>query len=68
MQGEGGEFYSKVWFTTPPIWGGHKGIRVVQKPQPFGLKFLNNFRLKTAKCGAFCKICSIINRVIEQVN
>jgi hypothetical protein len=25
-------------------------IRVVQK-----LKFLNNFRLKTAKCGAFCK-------------
>jgi hypothetical protein len=29
-------------------------IRVVQKPQ-----FLNNFRLKTAKCGAFCETCSI---------
>ncbi|MDR0722642.1 MAG: DUF4469 domain-containing protein [Treponema sp.] len=38
-------------------------IRVVQKPQ-----FLNNFRLKTAKCGAFCKTCSITNRVIEQVH
>jgi hypothetical protein len=23
--------------------------------------------LKTAKCGAFCKTCSITNRVIEQV-
>jgi hypothetical protein len=38
-------------------------IRVVQK-----LQFLNNFCLKTAKCGAFCKTCSITNRVIEQVH
>jgi hypothetical protein len=43
--------------------------RVVQKPQ-----FLNNFRLKTAKCGAFCETCSItrtrqgsVKQVIEQV-
>jgi hypothetical protein len=31
------------------------------------LQFPNNFRLKTAKCGVFCKTCSITNRVIEQV-
>jgi IS30 family transposase len=36
--------------------------RVVQK-----LQFLNNNRLKTAKCGAFCKTCSRTNRVLEQV-
>jgi hypothetical protein len=40
-----------------------QNIKVVQKPQ-----FLNNFRLKTAKCGAFCKTCERTNRVIEQVN
>jgi IS30 family transposase len=36
--------------------------RVVQK-----LQSLNNNRLKTAKCGAFCKTCSRTNRVLEQV-
>jgi predicted secreted acid phosphatase len=36
--------------------------RVVQK-----LQFLNNFRLKIAKCGAFCRTCSRTNRVLEQV-
>jgi hypothetical protein len=36
--------------------------RVVQK-----LKFLNNNRLKMAKCGAFCRTCSRTNRVFEQV-
>jgi hypothetical protein len=36
--------------------------RVVRK-----LQFLNNFRLKTAKCIAFCKTCSTTNRVAEQV-
>jgi hypothetical protein len=48
------------------IWGvgllENNSNRVVQK-----LQFLNNNHLKTAKCGAFCKTCSIINRVIEQV-
>jgi hypothetical protein len=37
-------------------------IRVVQK-----LQFLNNNRLKTAKCRAFCRTCSRTNRVLEQV-
>jgi hypothetical protein len=37
-------------------------IRVVQK-----LQFLNNNRLKMAKCGAFCRTCSRTNRVLEQV-
>jgi hypothetical protein len=35
--------------------------RLVQK-----LQFLNKFRLKTAKCLAFCEACEITNRVIEQ--
>jgi hypothetical protein len=39
-----------------------KGNRAVQK-----LQFLNNNRLKTAKCGAFCRTCSRTNRVLEQV-
>jgi hypothetical protein len=37
-------------------------VRVVKK-----LKFLNNNRLKATKCGAFCRICSGTNRVLEQV-
>jgi hypothetical protein len=36
--------------------------RVVQK-----LQFLNNNRLKMAKCRAFCRTCSRTNRVLEQV-
>jgi hypothetical protein len=39
-----------------------KENRVVQK-----LQFLNNNRLKTAKCGAFCKTCLTTNRVVKQV-
>jgi hypothetical protein len=35
---------------------------VVQK-----LQFLNNFRLKPAKCQAFCKTCETANRAVEQV-
>jgi site-specific DNA-methyltransferase (adenine-specific)/modification methylase len=38
-------------------------IRVVQK-----LKFLNNFRLKTAKCRAFCATCERTHKVLEQVH
>jgi hypothetical protein len=37
-------------------------IRVVQK-----LQFLNNFRLKTAKCRAFCETCVRINKILEQI-
>jgi tetratricopeptide (TPR) repeat protein len=36
--------------------------RVVQKFQ-----FLNNFRLKTAKCRAFCKTWETTHKVVEQV-
>jgi hypothetical protein len=36
-------------------------IRVVLK-----LQFLNNNRLKPAKCGAFCKTCLATNRVVKQ--
>jgi hypothetical protein len=38
------------------------GIRVVRK-----LQFSNNFRLKNAKCVAFCKTWAATNRVSEQV-
>jgi hypothetical protein len=37
--------------------------RVVQK-----LQFLNNFRLKTAKCRAFCETCERTHKVLEQVH
>jgi hypothetical protein len=36
--------------------------RVVQK-----LQFLNNFRLKTAKCTAFAATCGRTHKVVEQV-
>jgi hypothetical protein len=36
--------------------------RVVQK-----LQFLNKFRLKPAKCHAFCETCETANRAVEQV-
>jgi hypothetical protein len=50
------------WKIAMECYDNELYYRVVQK-----LQFLNNFRLKTAKCRAFCKTCSITNRVIEQV-
>jgi hypothetical protein len=41
---------------------GRDNNRVVEK-----LQFLNNNRLKPAKCGAFCKTCLTTNRVVKQV-
>jgi peptidoglycan/LPS O-acetylase OafA/YrhL len=41
--------------------------RVVQKLQFLReLKFTTNYRLKPAKCRAFCKTCETTNRVVEQ--
>jgi hypothetical protein len=42
--------------------GWSKINRVVQK-----LQFMNKFRLKPAKCHAFCESCETTNRVVEQV-
>jgi hypothetical protein len=52
-----------IGYFEPEEHAGPAGlIRVVQK-----LQFLNNNRLKMAKCGAFCRTCSRTNRVLEQV-
>ena len=41
----------------------NRKIRVVRK-----LQFQNNFLIKKAKYGVFCKACERTNRVLEQVH